>query len=177
MADQIRTKADILTRFPDNTSQTITPQDLRDFVVSILGAYGHIFAANASIALAVATGSWSKLAAFDTDGEANDVTVSASGDTVTIVTTAIYEISFGISFTGSTVAARWDLQIAKNGAASFLPASISVTTDSDGSIIAYSSGFASLTAGDVLDLRTKHDQGGTENITVKHSSLSVRRLA
>lgn len=177
MADQVRTKADLLTRFPDNTSQIITPQDVRDFLVSVLGGYGQIYTANSSIALAIVTTVWSKLAAFDTDSVSDDITVSSANDNLTILTTAIFEISFNVSFTGSTVTARWDIQIAKNSGASFLSASAGVTTDSDGSVSASGSGLVTLTAGDILDLRVKHDQGGTENITVKHSSLTVKRVA
>lgn len=36
MPDTVRTKAELLTLFPDNTTQEISPQDIRDFVVSTL---------------------------------------------------------------------------------------------------------------------------------------------
>jgi hypothetical protein len=35
MPDTVRTKSEILGLFPDNTSKAISPQDLRDFVVSL----------------------------------------------------------------------------------------------------------------------------------------------
>lgn len=39
MADTARSKADILALFADNTTGQIRPQDLRDFVVSVGGAF------------------------------------------------------------------------------------------------------------------------------------------
>jgi len=44
MADSIRTKSEILALFPDNISGAISPQDLRDFVVSTMAVEDGVYA-------------------------------------------------------------------------------------------------------------------------------------
>lgn len=86
MTDTIRTKSSILGIFPDNLSGEISPQDLRDFVVSVLAdAYSRVITTSG---------------ALTTDD--HFVEVDASSGSITLILPALVSHIFIIKKTDST---------------------------------------------------------------------------
>jgi len=99
MADTPRTLAALQALFPDNSSGDVSPQDLRDFLVSSLGEYGEIYVHDGAAAQSFTT-TPSKMTGFTTDGPAAGVTVAAASDKITLNRAGKYLVTFQISFSG-----------------------------------------------------------------------------
>lgn len=118
MADTIRTKAQVLALMPDNNSGQVSPQDMRDFIVSIydavsalntrtltsnatLASTDHVVLVDATngavtVTLPLAAARLSEFCIKKTDSSANAVTVDGNGgetidDATTFVLTEQYD--------------------------------------------------------------------------------------
>jgi hypothetical protein len=120
MPDTVRSRADLLTLLADNTTGNISPQRIRDFVVSTLGVYGSIYVHNtggnpALYPSQVVTSSSAKLTLFDTDGASDGVTPVHASDHLAIVTDGVYELKCLLSIYGD--ARMYTIELRKNGIA------------------------------------------------------------
>lgn len=116
MADTIRKKADILTLLADNTSQLISPQDLRDAVVSMWGVYGFMYVADGSSSQTVNIAA-AKLTLWASNGASNGLTVDATTDddiTVDAGSDGVFVVWGQFSFTG-TASKVFQFHARKNG--------------------------------------------------------------
>jgi hypothetical protein len=95
MADTQRTLSAILALLADNSSGAISPQDLRDAVVSIFANYGDVRTTTDVNYTSQTTGAgWLKLA-FASDGLDNGcVTADAANDRVTVTVDGVYLVRF-----------------------------------------------------------------------------------
>ena len=111
MADTPRSLANLQTLLADNASKQISPQDLRDFLVTSLGVYGSLSCFEASTQQDNPyTGT--KLTCFTTNGASNGTTPDHTDDSITIGVTGIYDVYFQISFSGtSSSEARFRLRV------------------------------------------------------------------
>jgi hypothetical protein len=75
MADTIRDRAAVIALLADNTSGDISPQDLRDFLVSTWGLYGALSFYNKSATQSLNT-TPATIVAFDTTGGSDGTSVS-----------------------------------------------------------------------------------------------------
>lgn len=100
MVDTIRDRTSILALFPDNTTGDISPQDLRDFVVSAWGVYGGIGLTAGAYSQAAGT-TPQQLTCFSTSsGVAKGVTEDAANDKLTPLSDGVYIGFFSASFSG-----------------------------------------------------------------------------
>jgi hypothetical protein len=102
MADTSKTLAQILALFANNTSGDISPQDLRDFVVSVMGGYGAIYTDSGSTAQTSISGTPAKVTGFAANGLSNNATPDHTDDSVQVGIEGIYLAFFQGSFTGTS---------------------------------------------------------------------------
>lgn len=83
MVDTVRTRATLLaTQLADNVAGDITPQDMRDILVSLHGVYAQIYGTTV-VNHATLTTTWEQLTGFDTNGEDVDATADQANDKIT----------------------------------------------------------------------------------------------
>ncbi len=112
MADVIRTKADLITRLGDNSTQDISPQDLRDFLISFL-VFGELgFVGNTVEQSALPAGV--NIVPLDLAGPAFGVTNDTANNWLKVPADGNYRVSFEGSYKG-TGASRFTFSILKNG--------------------------------------------------------------
>ena len=102
MADTRRTRASILALFADNITGDISPQDLRDFVVTALGGYASIKTVEGSTAQTGIGTTPVKLTTWDTNGDANGLTPDQENGEITIDIDGVYFVNCNISFSGTS---------------------------------------------------------------------------
>jgi hypothetical protein len=102
MADTQKTLAALITLFADNTSGDISPQDLRDFLVSVFGGYGSIYVNGGSTAQTGISGTPAKMTGFAVNGISSGTTPDHTSDNITIITAGDYLINASVSFVGSS---------------------------------------------------------------------------
>ena len=102
MADTVRTRAAILALLADNTSKDISPQDLRDTVVSMFGVWSAIYVADGMIAQTGITTTPVKVSGFTTNvvGKGGMIP-DHTDDSITIPVDGDYLVLAQISWSGS----------------------------------------------------------------------------
>lgn len=174
MADSPRTLAALKALFADNSSGAISPQDLRDFLVSVLGDYACIFVHAAATAQSFTTAP-SKVTLFTTDGPAKGVAAQAASDQLVIDTAGDYEVSFQASFSGDNNA-TFAFHLRVGGVAQPLGCHRKLSTNGD----VGSSSFiciVTLAAGAVLTVYGESDDGGGKNVTFVDAQFTARRVS
>lgn len=100
MADTQRDLAALQALLADNTSGDISPQDVRDMLVTVLGVYGEMLITDGATAQSSLSGTPAKMTGWDTDGVNNGVTPDSTTDNdLTITVTGKYLIWCNFSFT------------------------------------------------------------------------------
>ena len=166
-----RTKAALDILFADNSAGAISPEDLRDFLDSIMGVYGSIVIEAGSTGQTIASGVAEQLTEWTADGISNGVTPAFATDQITINHDGDYEIFFQISFQGiNGVVFKYTLY--KNGSA--LPPSCQrKTANTDVGSESFLCQIA-LVATDVLSIWVEGDGSGT--FTAVETQFAVRRI-
>lgn len=174
MADTQRTTAALLVLLADNTSGAITPQHLRDVLVSLTGGYGGLCAAVAAGALSVGVTAV-KITGWDTL-QTQDGTVvvgNLTDDDLDVSVGGIYAVAVSVSFSG-TADTTFTLIVYVNGVATNVKAIAKM--DAAGAVQSVSlSGLLSITAADTVDLRVLAD-GAAKSLTLQAGALSLRRV-
>lgn len=101
MSDTIRTRAQILLALADNTSGDITPQIIRDLLVSVLGVYGTIKAVANTTIQTMATATSAKVEHFTKDGLAVGETPDYATNKITLDNSGTYIVFSQASFKSS----------------------------------------------------------------------------
>ena len=102
MVDTPRTLAEIQALFADNSTKNISPQDLRDFVASIMSEYGSIYVNNGVTAQGSIDTTFVQVLNFDTNnGAAGNVVADQANNEIIIGTAGDYFCMASIAFTGS----------------------------------------------------------------------------
>jgi len=100
MADTIRTRSAILTLLADNTTRAISPQDVRDAVVSMHGVYGGLYVQDGSTAQN-ANSTPAKMTGWAGNMSAAGTTPDHTDDSIEVGTDGVYLIWHHVSFNGS----------------------------------------------------------------------------
>lgn len=112
--DTPRTLLEILALFGNNTTEDISPQDLRDFVVTAMGGYGGLYAtASGALTINIAAAKpniWT--GTFPSSG----TTPSAADDAIVVAVAGDYVVDVDLAFLG-TAAGTFTFQVYKEGAA------------------------------------------------------------
>ena len=119
MADTVRTRAEALALLPNNTTGEISPQDVRDVVVSLFGNYGEI-GVTGGVQNQVTNstpGVFDKVTLYAANGiEQGSVSPDPDNDQVTLTVAGTYLVIWDVSFTGDN-STNYTGRIEKNGAA------------------------------------------------------------
>jgi len=159
--------------FKDNSSKAITAQQLRDFVVSVLGEYGHLYKAGAATGFATNT-SGVKMSTLDTAGvSGGNVAVTAASNRIVIGTTGTYHVSFTCYLQNASSAGTFGVYLYRNGVDAGFLAIANVPTS--GATTFSINTMLNLSASDYLEVYVAASSG-TPTVTVGYPSLSVRRL-
>ena len=173
MADTSRTLSALQTLLADNTAGAISPQDLRDMLLSLSSGYGMIYVQGGSTAQGSLSGTPAKLTAFAGNGVSSDTTPDHTDDSIAIGTAGKYLCSFHCSFTG-TGSSTFQFRIAIDGVESVIgferafPAAPNYGSAS-------CAGVLSLAAAEKVTVYVSSDDGGT-SVTVSDAQLTVSRI-
>jgi len=165
----------VIALLPDNTSGEISPQDLRDFLVSIWGVYGALSVYNNGSAQSLNT-TPAKITAFSINGGGAGTTASESSDQITIDTDGVFLVHFTATISAMTANTLYSYHIAKNGTrVSGASAAVNVQSTNDVANVAITY-VVSCAATDIITILGESDNGSGVNQTVKHAQLVVHRL-
>ncbi len=142
-------------------------------------AYGNIYSSSSdSVTISTIGTTAKKFEGFAQDGEASGMTIDASSDTITVVTSGVYKVDFKTSF--ATVAnadsGLYEFVLRVDGVATHVESSRNLSgTDDTGSLSM--SGLVSLSAGEDVTIYVASDNGSdADDISVVSSSLTLRLL-
>lgn len=170
-ADTIRSRSDILTLFADNTSGSITPQDLRDSVVSE-AVHGVMYISNNTATTQSLTASTPVVINWLSESVYNGVTLDATtNDRITVSTAGKYLIACQVSMTSSS-AATFEYHARVNGAASWPGFHRKVPINDVGSGMFL--GVLDLSANDYVDIEVESDTNTT--LTVRDGQFVLYRF-
>jgi len=178
MADTVRTLAALQSLLADNETGDISPQDLRDMLVSILGAYGGFYIHASSTGHTLGGSEELCTLATPTAFDAQDLEVDTGNKKVTIATDGKYLVLVGaVCRVDSTNAVTLKIRkTASGGSSSDIGiASHYSPTQADETLSFAMAGIADLVDGDYLRLWVNGT--ATDVLTVTELSLVVCRLA
>lgn len=116
MPDTVRTVATLQALLADNATGDISPQDLRDFLVSVPNPYGAISRNVAAATTIVTPGTYYKAAGTTTIGNASNFDMPVDGRLrYTGTTQRHFHIAITVALTTANVNNVVGLKIAKNG--------------------------------------------------------------
>jgi len=167
----IKTRAELLTAFANNTSGDITPQDLRDFVESIFGVYGGLHIEGGVTGQVVAAATPELMTEWLSNGEANGITPDFTSDHITIDNNGVYQVEFTISIEG-IAGATFEFHLRKNGVDTAHGCQLK-TANNDTQAAAFSNQLSFVDT-DVITIWVESDGAGT--FIVNHGDLNVRRI-
>lgn len=176
MPDTQRDLTSLQALLADNTSGAISPQDLRDFLVSALGGYGSISVVNGVTAQTTIGTSDVKVNQFTTNGasDGSNVVPDHTNDQLTVGVAGDYLIEATISAEG-TAGVRFDFRVYVNGAAVAIQASAKF--DAAGAMLNVKlSGIVAISAAQTVDVRVQVDSGSNRTLLVKGANLLVKRM-
>lgn len=171
MAETERTWAALQALLADNTVEAISPRDLRDAIVSCLGGYASIYV-DAGVTAQAFIGTPVKASCFASVGPMRGAVGDATADNITIGVAGDYLVQLELD--GLVLAASvFDVSVFKNGAV--LPGLTRrvALSDTDARAVCVV-GFATLAAGDVIDVRLSC--APSTSATVRNAQLSVKRI-
>lgn len=173
MPDTIRTLAELNAQFADNTSGVISPQDIRDLMVSLMvhGEIGSL--AKAGITL----GTGYQALDFDASGAIErGVTVDTANKWIVVPVAGKYELTLEVSFNGSNNT-TYDFTVFKNPDGT--PENIARIEDSERLVNAAMIGGVKVSCSLALAAGDKLQAGVRSNgsaFTLRRGLLRVRRI-
>jgi hypothetical protein len=174
MADTIRARSALLALLADNTTGDISPQDIRDTVVSIHGVYGKLYTADASASLSVST-TPIKMTLWAANGLSAGTTPDHTNDQITVGTAGVYHVVAQFSFSGAANAA-FHLHL-RNNTVEVPEIGTQRKLGAGGDIGSCSfTGLTSCSANDVLTVYVEAD-GASKTFTLGDGQLVVHRIA
>ncbi len=173
MADTQRTLTAILALLADNTTGDISPQDLRDTIVSILGGYGAIYLHGGSTAQTSISATPAKVTGFASNGISSGTTPDHANDKITILTAGDYLVAGAVSFSG-TLSKTFFVEIYKNSTGTEYAFERKLGTGGDVGA-APVGGLITLAVNDEISLYVSSSDGGT-SFTPQEASLIVTRV-
>jgi hypothetical protein len=166
----------------DNTGNvglnTASPSSLLHVngIIQHAGTFGSIYVSDASTATSVATGAtYTKINSFTNNGPSNDCTVDHTNDQITLTRAGKYLVVINWSGSVSTANSSWDFAAFIGTTEQAQIHSSRKFSNNDIGAVAVA-GILTASANDIVSLRVKHDQGGSENITTHDCSLAVHYI-
>jgi hypothetical protein len=175
MADTQRSLAALQTLLADNTTQQISAQDVRDFLVSALGGYGSIRVIDGATPQGVSGATPEHLGGFTADGDASGVTPDFAAGTVSPDVDGVYLAQLSASFTGNPNT-TFVMGFAVDAVPTEFKAERKIASGGDIGNLA-TLGLLTLTAGQAVSVVVNVLVPNTDTITIKHAALLLTRMA
>lgn len=173
MVDTVRSVDALLTIFADNSTEDITPQDMRDFLVSALGAYGSLSVLDGSTQQDNPdTGA--KLTCWDTNGDSAGCTPDHTTDDITIDVDGVWEGRFQVSFSG-TASSTVGFRLRKDGVETPYGCTRKLGTGGDTGSASFDIPAIALIATNVMSIYVEMD-GATDDLTVVDAQFTMKRV-
>lgn len=173
MADTPRSLSALQALLADNTSGDISPQDIRDFLVSSLGVYGSIYCVDA-VTQQDNPDTGALLTCFTNNGNANGTTPDHTNDNITIDVAGNYDIYFQASFSG-TSGSEFQFKLRKGGVEQNYGCTRTLGTGGDSGSASFLAPAVSLIVNDIVTIWVEAD-GATDDLTVKDAQFSVKMV-
>jgi len=175
MVDTIRTETQILALLADNITGDISPQDMRDIIVS-LSVGGSMYVEDAAVTQVVGT-SFELMVLLDANGRSDGVTPDHTADSLTIDANADgeYVTHFDCTFSG-TGSTEFDFHIRKNGLEVNGAGASKRKLGTGGDVGSMSmAGDLTLAEGDTVTVWIKAD-GSSKDFILSDGRLSIKRI-
>ena len=170
-ADTIRSRADILALFADNTTGSITPQDLRDGVVSE-AVFGIMYNDDNTGTTQALTAATPAVVNWLATGLSSGVTLDATtNERITVATAGRYLVAVQISMSSSG-SAVFEYHARVNGVTTWPGFHRKVPVNDVGSGMLF--GVVDLAANDYLDIEVESDS--TVTLTIQDGQFLAYRL-
>lgn len=157
MADTKRSVAGLQTLLADNTAGDISPQDLRDMLVSAIGISGGIgIPTVASATQAIVAATPEKVELF-TASQDHGVTAAHATHDMTVAISGLYHVTGNFSMYCDTNSIVFDFVVRVDGATTGVGAQRKVGTGADLGSASFG-GMITLTAGEVVTLWVEGDK-------------------
>jgi hypothetical protein len=151
---------------------------LSEIATNIKKAYAEVYTYDNSTLQSIPNGAtFTKITPFMANGASLNCTPDATNQRIVIVDTGAYEISFNATSYTGTNGKTLETAIFKGGVElQNIRSSRKIATTGDKSAMAMS-GIVNCLAGDVIDIRVKHDHTSAMNVTTVYATLNVKKLA
>ena len=151
-------------------------ESVKDFFVDA-PPYGEIYGANNSATSTIPTGTnWTKATPFNANGLTNDVIADHTTDNLTIKIPGVYIVSAVFSTAIDTNNTTLDTAVFKNGEECLNLHGQRLVVNANYISVNGLSGIIRCNAGDVLDVRCKHNAAGNVILSTKYSCLSIKYI-
>lgn len=175
MVDTIRDRTTLLTLLADNTSRDISPQDLRDMLVSVHGVYGGLYVQDGSTAQTGVDTTPTKMTGWAGNLPAAGTTPDHTDDSITIGTDGIYIALCQVSFSG-TISVTFEAHLRIDDVEQVEGFHRKLGTGGDVGSASFVA-LKSLSADEVLTVYIESDSGGGASFTPMDAQLVVFRVA
>ncbi|HUS38147.1 MAG TPA: hypothetical protein VMX74_01785 [Pirellulales bacterium] len=175
MADTARSLAALQVLLADNVTNDISPQDIRDFLVSVHGRYGGIHCTGyAGEGQSINAAGYTKLTQWAGNNPSSGIVPDYEAGTLTMSITGVYMMEFTLSYGCSNNNVNTELYVFKDGVATNIAIKRRTGTAADTGAVA-AAGLIEATAGEVFDIRAK-TAVQTTTMTVSHGSWIARLI-
>jgi hypothetical protein len=139
------------------------------------GCYAEIHLDSGTTAQSIATGTgYTKLTGIVSNGEAVNATADGTNSKITVTKTGRYRVSFNMSFSSDTNNATHKFAIFWNGTEQHqIHSQTKLTTGADSQSVSGSGIVRVTSASTDIDLRARHDQGGSVNVTPIYANITI----
>lgn len=173
MADTSKTLAQLQTLLADNTTGAISPQDLRDMLLSVLSGYGHISVLGGVTNQGSITSTPAKITGFAADGPASNMTPAHGSDQITVGVSGKYLLNAQMSFSG-TASKTFVIRAYVDGVITTIGCQRKLGTGGDVGSCSFT-GILTLAATEVVTLYVSSSDGGTDFLIVD-GQLALSRV-
>lgn len=177
MADTPRALSAILALLADNVIGDISPQDLRDAIVSMLGEYAEIYLHDGSTAQTGVTTTPTKMTGFATNGaDEGNLVADAANDQIDVSESMDVLVLFQCSFSGGANT-TWQFHARISGVEQVASAcERKLGAGGDVGSCSFICLCAGLVDTDTIEVFVESDQGGGASFTPTMAQLAVRRI-
>ena len=174
MAQATKTRAQLITDYGDNTTGAISPEDLRNGLVSWMGCYAHLYTKTGSTAQATIDTTFAKITGWATAGVADDAVPSAANDRITATSAGDYLVAASLAFSG-TSSETFTFNIHVDQSEGVIQTIRKIGTAGDvGTTVCF--GILTLTAGQQLEVYCKSAAGSGDSITMQDCHFVAVRI-
>lgn len=175
MADTIRTLTALLALLADNTTGDISPQVIRDMLVTVHGVYGGIYVADGSTPQTGIDTTPTKITGWTTNTANAGTTPDQANNQITVGTDGVYVIWVSVGFSGSNNTTFMG-HLRVNDIESYAGFHRKLSAAGDVGSTSFIS-LLILSADDILSIYIESDAGGGASMTLADAQFIVFRVA